>query len=96
MPDLYVDEDGLQSLSSTLSQRVDHMEAIIDTIPMMMKFLANTWEGEASRAALNRMRIDEEALRESADALSRARELLDDAIRTYEETEQTVSSLWSL
>ena len=40
MPDLYVDEDGLQSLSSTLSQRVDHMEAIIDTIPMMMKFLA--------------------------------------------------------
>lgn len=95
MPDLYVDEDGLQSLSSTLSQRVDHMEAIIDTIPMM-KFLANTWEGEAARAALNRMRIDEEALRESADALSRARELLDDAIRTYEETEQTVSSLWSL
>ena len=96
MPDLYVDEDGLQSLSSTLSQRVDHMEAIIDTIPMMMKFLVNTWEGEAARAALNRMRIDEEALRESADALSRARELLDDAIRTYEETEQTVSSLWSL
>ena len=96
MPDLYVDEDGLQSLSSTLSQRVDHMEAIIDTIPMMMKFLANTCEGEAARAALNRMRIDEEALRESADALSRARELLDDAIRTYEETEQTVSSLWSL
>ena len=94
MPDLYVDEDGLQSLSSTLSQRVDHMEAIIDTIPMMMKFLANTWEGEAARAALNRMRIDEEALRESADALSRARELLDDAIRTYEETEQPVSSLW--
>ena len=96
MPDLYVDEGELQSLSSTLSQRVDQMEAIIDSIPATRAFLANTWEGEAARAALNRMRMDEEALRDTAEALSRARQLLDEAIRTYEETEQTVSSLWSL
>ena len=96
MPDLYVDEGELQSLSSTLSQRVDHMEAIIDTIPQTQNNFASTWEGEAARAALNRMRMDEEALRDTAEALSRARQLLDEAIRTYEETEQTVSSLWSL
>ena len=94
MPDLYVDEGELQSLSSTLSQRVDHMEAIIDTIPQTQNYLA--WEGEAARAALNRMRMDEEALRDTAEALSRARQLLDEAIQTYEETEQNVSSLWSL
>jgi hypothetical protein len=96
MPDLYVDEGELQSLSSTLSQRVDHMEAIIDTIPQAQNYLASTWEGEAARAALNRMRMDEEALRDTAEALSRARQLLDEAIHTYEETEQNVSSLWSL
>lgn len=96
MPDLYVDEDGLQSLSSTLSQRVDQMEAIIDSIPQAQNYLASTWEGEAARAALNRMRMDEEALRDTAEALSRARQLLDEAIQTYEETEQNVSSLWSL
>lgn len=96
MPDLYANEDELQSLSSTLSQRVDHMEAIIDTIPMTMHFLANTWEGEAARAALNRMTMDEEALRDTVDALSHAQQLIDEAFRTYEETEQTVSSLWSL
>ena len=96
MPDLYVDEGELQSLSSTLSQRVDHMEAIIDTIPQAQNYLASTWEGEAARAALNRMRMDEEALRDTAEALSRARQLLDEAIQTYEETEQNVTSLWSL
>ena len=96
MPDLYVDEGELQSLSSTLSQRVDHMEAIIDTIPQAQNYLASTWEGEAARAALNRMRMDEEALRDTAEALSRARQLLNEAIQTYEETEQNVSSLWSL
>ncbi|WP_314129746.1 WXG100 family type VII secretion target [Schaalia odontolytica] len=96
MADLYVDEGELQSLSSTLSQRVDHMEAIIDNVPMTSAYLANNWEGEAARAAFNRMRMTEEALRESAETLSRARQLLDEAIRTYEETEQTVSSLWSL
>lgn len=96
MPDLYVDEGELQSLSSTLSQRVDHMEAIIDTIPQAQNYLASTWEGEAARAALNHMRMDEEALRDTAEALSRARQLLDEAIQTYEETEQNVSSLWSL
>ena len=96
MPDLYVDEGELQSLSSTLSQRVDHMEAIIDTIPQAQNYLASTWEGEAARAALNRMRMDDEALRDPAEALSRARQLLDEAIQTYEETEQNVSSLWSL
>ena len=96
MPDLYVDEGELQSLSSTLSQRVDHMEAIIDTIPQAQNYLASTWEGEAARAALNRVRMDEEALRDTAEALSRARQLLDEAIQTYEETEQNVSSLWSL
>ena len=94
MADRYVDEGELQSLSSTLSQRVDHMEAIIDNVPMTSAYLANNWEGEAARAAFNRMRMTEEALRETA--LSRARQLLDEAIRTYEETEQTVSSLWSL
>lgn len=96
MADLYVDEGQLQSLSSTLSQRVDHMEAIIDTIPQTQNYLASTWEGEAARAALNRMRMDEEALRDTAEALSRAQQLLDEAIQTYEETEQNVSSLWSL
>ena len=96
MPDLYVNKDELQSLSSTLRQRVDQMEVIIDTIPMTMNYLASTWEGEAARAAFNRMQIDEQALRETADALSQAQQLLDEAIQTYEETEQTVSSLWSL
>lgn len=96
MADLYVDEGQLQSLSSTLSQRVDQMEAIIDSIPATRAFLANTWEGEAARAAFYRMQIDEQELRSTADALSQAQQLLDEAIRTYEETEQTVSSLWSL
>ena len=92
MPDLYVNEDELQSLSSTLRERVDQMETTIDNIPTTRAFLASTWEGEAARA----MRMDEEALRDTADALSRARQLLDEAIQTYEETEQSVSSLWSL
>lgn len=96
MPDLYVNEDELQSLSSTLRERVDQMETTIDNIPTTHAFLASTWEGEAARAAFNRMRMDEEALRDTADALSRARQLLDEAIQTYEETEQSVSSLWSL
>ena len=96
MAELYVDEGQLQSLSSTLSQRVDQMEAIIDSIPATRAFLANTWEGEAARAAFYRMQIDEQELRATADALSQAQQLLDEAIRTYEETEQTVSSLWSL
>ena len=95
MPDLYVNEDELQSLSSTLRERVDQMETTIDNIPTTRAFLASTWEGEAARAAFNRMRMDEEALRDTADALSRARQLLDEAIQTYEETEQSVSSLWS-
>lgn len=96
MPDLYVNEDELQSLSSTLRQRADQMEAIIDSIPTTRAFLASTWEGEAARAAFNRMQIGEQELRETANALFQAQQLLDEAIRTYEETEQTVSSLWAL
>jgi WXG100 family type VII secretion target len=96
MADLYVDEGELQSLSSTLRQRVDQMETIIDTIPQTQNFLASAWEGEAARAAFNRMQIDEEELRYMADVLAKAQQLLDEAIQTYEETEQSVSSLWSL
>ena len=96
MADLYVDEGELQSLSSTLRQRVDQMETIIDTIPQTQNFLASAWEGEAARAAFNRMQIDEQELRYMADVLAKAQQLLDEAIQTYEETEQSVSSLWSL
>ena len=96
MADLYVDEGELQSLSSTLRQRVDQMETIIDTIPQTQNFLASAGEGEAARAAFNRMQIDEEELRYMADVLAKAQQLLDEAIQTYEETEQSVSSLWSL
>lgn len=96
MADLYVDEGELQSLSSTLRQRVDQMETIIDTIPQTQNFLASAWEGEAARAAFNRMQIDEEELRYMADVLAKAQQLLDEAIQTYEETEQSVSALWSL
>lgn len=96
MPDLYVDEGELQTLSATLGERVQQMGAIIDTIPQTQNFLANTWEGEAARAAFNRMQIDEEELRYMADVLAKAQQLLDEAIQTYEETEQSVSSLWSL
>lgn len=77
MADLYVDEGELQSPSSTLSQRVDHMEAIIEDSPMSSAYLANTSEGETARAAFSRMRMTEEALRETAEVLSRARQLLD-------------------
>lgn len=96
MPDLYVNEGELQTLSATLGERVQQMGAIIDTIPQTQNFLANTWEGEAARAAFNRMQIDEEELRYMADVLAKAQQLLDEAIQTYEETEQSVSSLWSL
>lgn len=96
MPDLYVDEGELQTLSATLGERVQQMGAIIDTIPQTQNFLASTWEGEAARAAFNRMQIEEEELRYMADALAKAQQLLDEAIQTYEETEQSVSSLWSL
>lgn len=96
MPDLYVDEGELQTLSATLGERVQQMGAIIDTIPQTQNFLANTWEGEAARAAFNRMQIDEEELRYMADVLAKAQQLLDEAIQTYEETEQSVSALWSL
>lgn len=96
MPDLYVNEGELQTLSATLGERVQQMGAIIDTIPQTQNFLANTWEGEAARAAFNRMQIDEEELRYMADALAKAQQLLDEAIQTYEETEQSVSALWSL
>lgn len=96
MPDLYVNEGELQTLSATLGERVQQMGAIIDTIPQTQNFLASTWEGEAARAAFNRMQIDEEELRYMADALAKAQQLLDEAIQTYEETEQSVSSLWSL
>ncbi len=96
MPDLYVNEGELQTLSATLGERVQQMGAIIDTIPQTQNFLASTWEGEAARAAFNRMQIDEEELRYMADVLAKAQQLLDEAIQTYEETEQSVSSLWSL
>lgn len=96
MPDLYVNEGELQTLSATLGERVQQMGAIIDTIPQTQNFLAGTWEGEAARAAFNRMQIDEEELRYMADVLAKAQQLLDEAIQTYEETEQSVSSLWSL
>lgn len=96
MPDLYVNEGELQTLSATLGERVQQMGAIIDTIPQTQNFLASAWEGEAARAAFNRMQIDEEELRYMADALAKAQQLLDEAIQTYEETEQSVSSLWSL
>ena len=96
MPDLYVNEGELQTLSATLGERVQQMGAIIDTIPQTQNFLASTWEGEAARAAFNRMQIDEEELRYMADALAKAQQLLDEAIQTYEETEQSVASLWSL
>lgn len=96
MPDLYVDEGELQTLSATLGERVQQMGAIIDTIPQTQNFLASAWEGEAARAAFNRMQIDEEELRYMADVLAKAQQLLDEAIQTYEETEQSVSSLWSL
>lgn len=96
MADLYVDEGELQTLSATLGERVQQMGAIIDTIPQTQNFLANTWEGEAARAAFNRMQIDEEELRYMADVLAKAQQLLDEAIQTYEETEQSVSALWSL
>lgn len=96
MPDLYVNEGELQTLSATLGERVQQMGAIIDTIPQTQNFLANTWEGEAARAAFNRMQIDEEELRYMADVLAKAQQLLDEAIQTYDETEQSVSSLWSL
>lgn len=96
MPDLYVNEGELQTLSATLGERVQQMGAIIDTIPQTQNFLANTWEGEAARAAFNRMQIDEQELRYMADVLAKAQQLLDEAIQTYEETEQSVSSLWSL
>lgn len=75
---------------------MDQMETIIDTIPQTQNFLASAWEGEAARAAFNRMQIDEEELRYMADVLAKAQQLLDEAIQTYEETEQSVSSLWSL
>lgn len=96
MPDLYVNEGELQTLSATLGERVQQMGAIIDTIPQTQNFLANTWEGEAARAAFNRMQIDEQELRYMADVLAKAQQLLDEAIQTYEETEQSVSALWSL
>ena len=96
MPDLYVNEGELQTLSATLGERVQQMGAIIDTIPQTQNFLASAWEGEAARAAFNRMQIDEEELRYMADVLAKAQQLLDEAIQTYEETEQNVSSLWSL
>lgn len=96
MPDLYVNEGELQTLSATLGERVQQMGAIIDTIPQTQNFLASTWEGEAARAAFNRMQIDEEELRYMADVLAKAQQLLDEAIQTYEETEQSVSSFWSL
>ena len=96
MPDLYVNEGELQTLSATLGERVQQMGAIIDTIPQTQNFLASTWEGEAARAAFNRMQIDEEELRYMADVLAKAQQLLDEAIQTYEETEQSVSALWSL
>lgn len=96
MPDLYVNEGELQTLSATLGERVQQMGAFIDTIPQTQNFLASAWEGEAARAAFNRMQIDEEELRYMADVLAKAQQLLDEAIQTYEETEQSVSSLWSL
>ena len=96
MPDLYVNEGELQTLSATLGERVQQMGAIIDTIPQTQNFLASAWEGEAARAAFNRMQIDDEELRYMADVLAKAQQLLDEAIQTYEETEQSVSSLWSL
>ena len=96
MPDLSVNEGELQTLSATPGERVQQMGAIIDTIPQTQNFLASAWEGEAARAAFNRMQIDEEELRYMADVLAKAQQLLDEAIQTYEETEQSVSSLWSL
>ena len=96
MPDLYVNEGELQTLSATLGERVLQMGAMIDSIPQTQNYLASTWEGEAARAAFNRMQIDEQELRYMAEVLAQAQQHLIEALQTYEETEQTVSSLWSL
>ena len=96
MPDLYVNEGELQTLSATLGERVQQMGAIIDNVPQTQNYLASTWEGEAARAAFNRMQIDEQELRYLAEVLAQAQQRLIEALQTYEETEQTVSSLWSL
>lgn len=72
------------------------MGAMIDSIPQTQNYLASTWEGEAARAAFNRMQIDEQELRYMAEVLAQAQQRLIEALQTYEETEQTVSSLWSL
>lgn len=42
------------------------------------------------------MQIDEQELRYMAEVLAQAQQHLIEALQTYEETEQTVSSLWSL
>ena len=91
MPDLYVNEGELQTLSATLGERVQQMGAIIDNVPQTQNYLASTWEG-----AFNRMQIDEQELRYMAEVLAQAQQRLIEALQTYEETEQTVSSLWSL
>lgn len=96
MADLYVNEGELQALSDTLRERASHMEDMIDGVPQTAMFLAGNWEGAAARAALFRMKVDEQALREMAEALSNAQQLLDSALDTYREAEDTVSSLWSL
>ena len=96
MADLYVNESELRALSDTLRDRVSHMEDMIDRVPQTAMLLAGSWEGEAARAALFRMKVDEQALREMAEALSKAQQLLDSALDAYRETEDTVSSLWSL
>ena len=95
MSEIYVNEDELQALATTLGARADELEALIDGVPQAASLLARGWEGEAASAALDRAVGHEKKLRDVAKSLADNKKALESALDHYREALATVNAMWA-
>ena len=95
MSEIYVNEDELQALATTLGARADELEALIDGVPQAASLLAHGWEGEAASAALDRAVGHEKKLRDVAKSLADNQKALESALDHYREAHATVNAMWA-
>ena len=95
MSEIYVNEDELQALATTLGARADELEALIDGVPQAASLLAHGWEGEAASAALDRAVGHEKKLRDVAKSLADNKKARESALDQYREAHATVNAMWA-
>ena len=95
MSEIYVNEDELQALATTLGARADELEALIDGVPQAASLLAHGWEGEAASAALDRAVGHEKKLRDVAKSLADNKKALESELDHYREAHATVNAMWA-